>query len=230
MAEVSPLDPALVDAAGHLRWLLERGYPRQASVKLVGDRHRLDKGARQILYRGVMAPSDSRRRQALLAEVDDVRGSFLGVDGHNVVLTLANYLSGVPVFHSDDGVIRDIGALHGRLHDEEVMLRCLELTAGALADLGPGTVLVFFDAPLSHSRDHARYLRDRLRERYDSERCRVETAASGDEALKAAAPELAATSDSAIIDALGVPVFDLARYILEREFDAEFPDMGFGRS
>lgn len=220
------INAALLEAAVHLRWLLERSYPRNTSVKLTGDRHRLDRAERQILYRGVTAPADAARRKELLVKPEAVAGRHLAVDGHNVVLTTANFLAGIPVFEADDGLLRDIGSLHGRLHNPELMYRALDTSAEFLASLEAGVLFVVFDAPLSHSRDHAARFRSRLTEavKYfpDPPRLKVELAASGDKAVKACSPELIATSDSAVIDALGVPVFDLARHVLELAFDAEF--------
>lgn len=215
--------PELLQAAADLRWLFNQGYPQTASIKIVGDRHRLSKADRQMLYRGVTSAEAASRRQALITPFIGVADHSLGVDGHNVLLTIANYISGIPVFEADDGLIRDIGSMHGRLHDNNVMKRSLNLTAEALLSLKPSRLSVFFDAPISHSRDHAAYLESRLMSEVDSTfPAVVAVADSGDRALKEADVNLIATSDSALIDAAGIPVVDLARYILEGEFNPDF--------
>ncbi len=215
------------EAAADLRWLLNHGYPKNASVKLVGDRHRLSKSGRQILYRGVVPDSDAGRRRSLLLGTDKLVMKRLAVDGHNVVLTVANFLIGVPVFKSDDGLLRDIGSVHGRLHEPELMNRSLDLVADYLGALRLDSLIMAFDAPLSHSRDHAGRVRARLLEIVGNhpDKVKVVVADSADQAVKAARPDVLASSDSAVIDALGVPVFDLARYVLEREFTAEFESL-----
>lgn len=211
----------LLRAAHDLRWLSDRGYPQTASVKLVGDRWRLDRAQRQMLFRGVSAGADAAARRSRLADRAVVAGSVLGVDGHNVVLTLANYIAGVPVFEADDGLVRDIGALHGRVRNEALMRRCLDLLCGALTSLSPDRCLVVFDAPVSHSRDHAALVSARLAE--TDVMGRAEAVPSGDQALKNSDITVVATSDSALIDAMDGPVFDLARHILESEFAAVLP-------
>ncbi len=204
-------------AAVHLRWLFDHGYPRIASIKIVGDRHRLSKADRQMLYRGVASSQAAERRRALITLPGSTAVDSLGVDGHNVVLTIANYISGIPVFEADDGIIRDIGALHGRIHDRDVMERSLLLTADALLRLNTAQLTIVFDAPVSHSRNHAAYLESKLKTGAE-----VKVVPSGDRALKDSDISFIATSDSALIDAVGVPVIDLARYVLEKEFRPVF--------
>ncbi len=209
------LSQDILQAAIHLRWLFDHGYPKTASIKIVGDRHRLNKAERQMLYRGVTSTEAAARRRTLIIPPEDAVGESLGVDGHNVVLTIANYISGIPVFEADDGIIRDIGALHGRIHNWNVMERSLNLIADALHRLDMTRLSIVFDAPISHSRDHAAYLESKLK---DCSGVNVNIVPSGDRALKDAEIGFIATSDSALIDAVGVPVIDLARFILEEAF------------
>ena len=219
------LSPEILKAAADLRWLFNRGYPQTASIKIVGDRHRLSKAERQMLYRGVASSDAAARRRNLIARPGNAAGGSLGVDGHNVVLTIANYISGIPVFEADDGIIRDIGALHGRIHDRDVMERSLNLTADTLLRLDTAELSIVFDAPISHSRDHAVYLESKLRASSGTGtgiRADMSVVPSGDRALKDADIDYIATSDSALIDAVGIPVIDLARFVLEEEFHPVF--------
>ena len=214
---------SLLAAAEHLRWLLDRGYPQAASVKLVGDRHRIDRAGRQILSRGVSATADGARRARLVLSARAKGVGRLGIDGHNAVLTVANYIAGVPVFEADDGLIRDIGALHGRLHDESLMRRALDILADSLETVDADSVLAVFDAPLSHSRDHASYFRACLAGAgIDAE---VSVVPSGDRALMDATIDAVATSDSALIDAVGLPVVDAARIALDDAFGPEYDSL-----
>ena len=221
--------PELLEAAIHLRWLYDRGYPSTASVKLVGDRHRLSREERQILQRGVCSANDASRRRARLVPADNLAGRSVVVDGHNVVLTVANYMAGVRVFEADDGLVRDIGILHGRLHDGPLMTRTLDLVASTVSMINAGSWHVVFDAPISHSRDHAGYLRQRLEAGAPGSRApavTVEVVASGDRAVQENPADVIVTSDSALIDSSDRPVFDLAHLILDREFEAELDSFG----
>lgn len=211
----------LLEASRNLRWLYDRGYPKAASVKLVGDRYQLDKAERQLLFRGVDSSEKANSRRARRVSAGAAKGSSLGVDGHNVVLTIANYLAGIPVFEADDGMLRDIGALHGRLHNRSIMERSLDMTAAALGELFPEELYVYFDSPISHSGDHAGYLESKLRDS-NIPNVSVETATSADRALKEAEITVISTSDSALIDTSDLPVLDLARYVIDGNFHPVF--------
>lgn len=198
--------------------LLDRGYPEAASNTLVGDRYRLTREERHILFRGVSptAVGAARRRRLVAAPS---QGARIGIDGHNVVLTVANYLRGVAVFVADDGLVRDIGGIHGRLHDAGLMERAIGLVADALRELSADEIVVCLDRPLSHSADHAALFSELLgRGRPPDDRLRVVVADSADAELVRRAPTIIATSDSGLIDRVGATVWDLARAVLQRWF------------
>lgn len=220
-------DRALLDAAGDYRWLLDRGYPVTASVKLVGDRHRLDRESRLVLYRGVSDAPSCLRRSSLLSGPPEDREVW--VDGYNQLFTVANYLDGRRLFLSADGLLRDAGAVHGRISREATFLRAQDLLAEALASCAPSRLVLRFDSPVSGSAHHARDFAAALRARG------LETEAfldrSADFPLKSAPPgSSVATSDSVVADALysrgGVTLFDAARYALERAFGPDWLDLG----
>jgi len=64
----TPPSDELAAAAADYRWLLDRGYPDQGALRLVGDRYRLSGVERNTLYRGVFSDADSRRRAARLVD------------------------------------------------------------------------------------------------------------------------------------------------------------------
>ncbi|MEX2444759.1 MAG: DUF434 domain-containing protein [Alkalispirochaeta sp.] len=206
------------DATHDYRWLLDRGYPEHGSLALVGDRYRLSREERFRLYRAVSAEEIGRRRAARVISPTAIGiEDTVGVDGHNVVLTVANYLRGIPVFITDDGVIRDVGGVHGRLHDPHLMERAIDLVAAAIREFPGARGMVCFDEPLSHSRQHAHRMREQLPPKWS-----VRLDRSADAALAAIEPTVVATSDSVVIDQVDGAVFDLARWVLDREFDARF--------
>jgi hypothetical protein len=209
---------ALLRAARDYRWLLDRGYPETASLKLVGDRHRLDKDERLVLFRGVADGAASEKRAARLCES---AGRTLLIDGYNEVYTVMHYLAGRPVFIATDGLVRDAGAAHGRVSDQVLFDRATSILARALAPLGLREAVAWFDAPVPHSADHARNFQAALVAEGINGRAQVERSADGP--LKVAeAGTAVATSDSAIVDALSVTtiVFDAARAAIEAAFGA----------
>lgn len=234
--------PPLISAARDYRWLLDRAYPQSASLKLVGDRHRLDRDERLVLFRGVFALRASASRRARVSS--KAGGRPLLVDAYNQLFAVMHYLAGRPVFISSDGLLRDAGASHGRIADRDLFARAQAILADAVAATRPSAVSAFFDAPVPFSADHARAFEELLRERGLEACCSVERSADGP--LKAAGPgSSVATGDSAIVDALiarayaakeagggseepaGTMVFDAARCAIERAFGPrEWLDFG----
>lgn len=208
---------ALGRASRDYRWLLDRGYPETASLKIVGDRHRLDKDARLVLFRGVTGLAASEKRAALLSE--KVAGRTLLIDGYNEIYTVMHYLAGRPVFIASDALVRDAGAAHGRISDPELFNRATSILAAALAPLGIAEAIAWFDAPVPHSADHARNFQAALVGEGINGRATVERSADGPLKL-AEAGTAVATSDSAIVDALSdkTIVFDAARAAIEAAF------------
>lgn len=241
---------AVMEAAADYRWLLDRKYPDQPTIKLVGDRYQLTGVERAMLFRGVFSESDSRRRASLLVgehELSTDRGaedSVLLVDGHNVLFTIWNYLAGRPMVAGTDGFIRDIGGTHSRLPHDERFTRLARCLCAALRPVHRSRITVLLDAPLPWSREHAAEIA-RIWNELDDEPPGggaptatvgdrgVTAAVSGAKSLEvrveehvdarvaAAVSGWIATSDTGIIDRCSVPVVDLGGYIVRRIFGAE---------
>jgi hypothetical protein len=206
--------PHLAEAARDFRYLLARGYPRLGALTLVGNRYELHHTARQLLHRGVFAPSEAAARRAKLRLLSEVAGLPLGIDGHNVLITLECARRNLPLVAADDGFIRDVGQVSRSFKPSRdtdlVLARLLDYLA---AQAWPAPVAVFYDAPLSRSGELARLTKEA-------------GAARGLQLTAAAVPvperELQdfpgpiATSDTALIDARAV-VVDLAGELIRRE-------------
>lgn len=199
-------------AASDLRYLLARGYPRGASLTLVGNRYALRQPARQVLHRGVWPPAvaASRRQKQLAAQA--LAGKTLAVDGHNVLLTVECALRGWPLVVSDDGWLRDIGQLSRRYRPSAVTDRALALLAVHLAAVALREFLILYDAPMSGSGELAAATRAVLQSRGLNGRVAAVPVPEA-ELLATAWP--VASSDSALIDAAAVAV-DLAGEIVRQ--------------
>ena len=144
------------EAARDYRLLLDRGYSGQATLKLVGDRHRLQAEERLILFRGIASAADSELRRAKLRK--EAEGGLLLLDAYNQAFGIVHYLLGKPCFIATDGLLRDAGANYGRVPHDELLLRAFaELALGA-ARCGVARVEAFLDAPVSRSAEHAQSL------------------------------------------------------------------------
>ncbi len=213
----------LVRGAADYRWLLDRGYPDQGSLRLVGDRYRLSGTERNTLFRGVFSSEDSQRRAARLgAPGRDVVGGDLTVDGHNVLFTVWNCLAGRPMVLATDGFVRDIGGTRSRLPHDERFDRVARHFCTALAALPTGRVTVLLDDPLPWSREHAGVI-ERVWDEVSAGRgpaLTVVTERSVDATVAATREGLIATSDTAIVDRCSARVMDLGGWIATRDLNA----------
>ena len=143
-------------AAADFRYLLSRGYPRSAALALVGNRYELYRPARQILHRGVFAPSEAAARRARLRLLRDVAGRPLGLDGHNVLITLECALQKSPPGGRGRRLPPGRGPGSRGFRLSPATDRVLALLADYLRPGPAGPFAVFYDAPLSLSGELAR--------------------------------------------------------------------------
>jgi hypothetical protein len=186
-------------------YLINRNYPEPGTLKLVGDRYRLTRDQRTVLYRGISSAEKSALRKAKL--VKDIGNKTLAIDGYNVLFSLLNYRLGRFTFISTDDVLRDAGSLHG-----------IKILAKHLSAMHPLQVEVFLDSPVSHSERHAELITDIFQQYSLVTHCRV--IRSADYGLKHLPFDVLATSDSVIIENAEAGVVDLPRIILEKQYHA----------
>jgi len=207
-----------MNACRDYAYLMNRHFPERGVLKLVGDRYRLDGDQRTVLYRGISSQKRSEIRRSLL--VKDITGKDLVIDGYNVLFTLLNYRLGRITFISTDQILRDAGSLHGKLRDEKTFKECIDLLVNYLSSKQPGKTNFYIDSPISHSEKHAEMIREKLHESRLEGDCHV--IKSADWALRQSQQGVIATSDTAIIEKVLLPVIDLPKEILEHTYDAVF--------
>ncbi len=143
---------------------------------------------------------------------DEARGSSLGIDWYNVLITAETYLKGGVLFLADDGVTRDAAAVHGSWRRSSVTEPATDAIVSAIGRLGPGRIDVFLDSPIAFSGELAAELRDRIGEAMPGTRFEVELAASADWPLKRY-QGIVASSDSVVLDTVAKGL-DLPRHAL----------------
>lgn len=202
------------EACSTYKILREKGYPEKATLKLVGDRHRLSRVQRNCLFRGVIAEHTASRRRARLVSGASVSGELIALDWYNVLITVESYLRGETLFLADDGVVRDASATHGSYRITAVTPPAMEEILAMIARLSPSRAEVYLDQPIPFSARMAEELRARLA----GLPCEAEVtlAHSADFPLKAS-DGIVASSDSAVLDGCGRAI-DLARTVLEERF------------
>lgn len=215
------VSPAFREAAEDYFTLLNKQYPEKASIALVGDRYRLSKDERMVLFRGITSRDRALSRKSKLSPFP--QPPELHIDGYNVLFTLLNYRLGKLLFIGNDGFLRDAGGTHGRMARVDLFLELAGEFFDHLASLGFLKVHVYLDSPVSHSALHAGEIRDLLLQRGLEGECKLGD--SADYLLKRASAPCIASSDTAIIDALPGPFFDAARSYLETRFNPKFLDL-----
>lgn len=218
------LNDRFISACQDYAYLINRLYPVPGTLKLVGDRYRLTRDQRTVLYRGISSVAKSESRKSRL--VKEISHKTLAIDGYNVLFSLLNYRLGRFTFISTDGVLRDAGSFHGRLRDEAMFIECIHILATHVSDLHPLQVDIFLDSPVSHSERHARVITGIFQQSGLVGNCHV--IRSADYGLKHLPFEVLATSDSVIIENAEKAIIDLPRIILEKQYNAELvriPDL-----
>jgi len=202
----------LFKAAADLRYLLAQGYPRRGALLFVGNHYQLTRREREMLNRGVYPEPEAQTRRQRLLPAEKIQGRALGVDGHNVLITLECALLKQVLIDCDDGLIRDVAGASSSYRPGEITDRALELALNFLQAHGAKSVLFLLDAPMSQSGELAAHVSAVLAGRGLMGRAR---AVPVPEAELYAFTGLVATSDSVLIDRVDEPV-DLAGQIIRR--------------
>ncbi len=207
---------AILEAARDMRYLLNRGYRREKCVEFVGDKYRLKKTERMVLYRCVYGSEEARTHREKLISPEDVKGKRLAIDGYNVLITVESALKGATLIECDDGFVRDVSAIHGKYKMTSLTGKSLSLIMNYLERLSPSEISFFFDQQVSKSGELSALVRQLM-----SKRNLKGTACTSRQADTSALRwgDVIATSDSAIIQR-AEKVFDLAGFIVRKEFPA----------
>jgi hypothetical protein len=212
------------DAAYDYLYLLEKGYPRKAIIKLIGDRYSLSGTERTLLYRGLATAENRSARASSLLEENGIKNKNLYIDGYNVLITIGSYLNGSLVFIANDHFLRDASEIHGKVFRTELFDRGIILIIDYLQKAEAGSAQFYLDRPVSKSGLLAGRVNQMLEEK--SFPGKALTVRSPDYELKRLESGIVCTSDSTIIEKTNGKLFDLARHTLAYHFNPNFLDLG----
>ena len=207
--------PALRVAVGELSWLLSRGYASKAALKLVGDRHGLNRRQQLAVRRCTCSDGDRQCRRARCVEMGNLKGRELRLDGFNVLTSLEAALGGGVILHARDGCFRDMASMHGTYRTVEETRPALNMIGCFVEQSGVSHCTWYLDRPVANS--------GRLRGVMQQEAeaagwsWEVELVPSPDRILRESG-DLVATADSGILDR-GVRWINLARAVVEAEVE-----------
>ncbi len=193
-------------AVEEMGWLLSRGYPEAAALKLVGDRHDLTARQRKAVRRSACSDAARDDRRARSLGPGELRGRSVDVDGFNCIILCESVLSGAPVFVGRDGALRDLASVHGTWRRVAETARAVEALTALLGRAGAAEVTWWLDRPVSNSGRLAQALRD-------AGAADVRLVAHVDRRL-AEGEDVVASADAWVLDQCGAWV-DLPRAVLD---------------
>ena len=143
--------PLLIEATADFSWMLSRGYTSTSSLKMVGDRYRLNKTLREAVKRAGGSSSSIHARAEREVDAEALRGAMVWVDGFNLLITFERALRGDPILLCQDGVARDIAGVHGTYRRGGQTIAAFKLISKVLSALEVMRVRWLFDRPISNS-------------------------------------------------------------------------------
>ncbi len=180
-----------------MRYLVNRGYPKDSSVRFVSDHYRLPEEQRFVLIRVIVATEVADVRKAKALPLEGLRGQEVFVDGYNVLIAVESLLKGCPVYLGDDGFLRDIQGIFKSYRISKFTKPALAEVISTLALASPNRVEVLLDQQMSMSGRLANCVREMIAK--VGMAGTAWTAKDVDHRLKKAT--IVATSDGNVIDA-----------------------------
>jgi len=206
----------ICDAVIDYKYLLNRGYSVKSSIQIVTARYQLNKLQYAVLYRCIHPDSEAYSIRGKIVSVKDVEEAYLLVDGYNVLITVDSGIVGEPVFIGDDMLLRDIRKSYRKFkYDNEVHSKLIDLILKYVVELKPKHVSIILDEQISYSGELASAFRDKIKnynilgDAY--------TTRKTDTALSGAIGDIVVASSDIVVVRRASKIFDLARYIIERE-------------
>ena len=138
-------------AVADMRYLLSQGYEKTQVLIWVGNKYQLSKTQRQLLNRGISAPVNAQKRQKKKQGLWRLQGAVLGIDGHNVLITVESALKDRLLLLADDGFIRDIAGVSASYRPSQTSDKALKIIFSLLSLYKPVQIDWYYDAPLSRS-------------------------------------------------------------------------------
>ena len=155
--------PKLQQAVRDLSWLLSRGYPRGAALKLVGDRFRLDRRQRLAVERSACSEQSLQTRRQTRLPAAELVGRRVDIDGFNLLTTIEAALAGGVLILGRDGCLRDMASMHGNYRKVNETRPALELIGRELERLQVASAGWWLDRPVSNSGRLGAIIRDTAR-------------------------------------------------------------------
>ncbi|MBN2546013.1 MAG: DUF434 domain-containing protein [Spirochaetes bacterium] len=202
-------------------YLIEKRYSRKSSLKIVGDRYRLNSDQRSVLQRGVIKRKIALERERKFVKEENLFFNCLIIDCYNVLITIISYLTGKFLYISNDGFLRDTSETHSNIKkfNLNTVVKAFYLIFEYLKELDLSEVIFFLDSPVSNSVKLSNKINILLE--INNLDGYAQVVKSADHYIINASDGIAATSDSVVIDKK-MEVFDLACHVLKYHYEPDF--------
>ncbi|MCF8232433.1 MAG: DUF434 domain-containing protein [Bacteroidales bacterium] len=201
-------------------WLLNKNYPQKKVLTLVGDRYRLLKTERSILYRGISPTTEAAKHQKKLRKLKEKPAETLHVDMLNVLITVVSYLAGKPVFICSDGWLRDAAEMHAGIIAPHLLEKGIDLLLNFALDKTEVKSVWYIDQKAEAGKEALQFLENK-----NKDHIQVYATESADHILKKVEEGALATSDTQLLAKSPCPVIDLPRELLEDYYSPDFIDL-----
>ncbi len=205
--------PALEGAVSDLSWLLNRGYASTSALKIVGDRYALRERQRVAVGRCACSNAARERRLRSQADLSELAGRTLFIDGYNVLTSIEAALAGGVILHARDRAYRDMASVHGTWRKVQETVPAAELIGGLLAKARAEKAVWHLDRPVSNS-GRLKTILGQIAQARDWP-WEIHLVPDPDKMLRET-DQLVATADSAVLDECGRWV-NLARWAIDRK-------------
>lgn len=197
--------PLLLAASKDLAWLKSRGYADPSSLKLVGDRYRLNARQRSAVARSTCSDRELEERQSRFILVEQISGRTVHIDGFNLLTSIEAALGGGVLLIGRDHCLRDMSSMHGNYRVLDDTDAAIDLAHQFLANLAPKAIHWLLDKPVSNSGRLKAKILD-LATKFEDLSCDVELVPDPDPVLKTipiSSEDVIVTADSDILDHCG---------------------------
>jgi hypothetical protein len=154
---------SFADAAIDIRYLLDRGYPKESAVRFVCAHYRLDESQKHLITRSVLSKAVSEKRRKKFLLCDKIKEETIVIDGYNILIGMESILE-KKAFICDDGVIRDIKGGFRNYKISENTKTAIDQILQFLKENNSLYVCILLDSQISKSGLLARKLREKLKE------------------------------------------------------------------
>lgn len=205
-------EKALCDAAKDFYYLINRGYTRKVALNVVSNRYGLNKNKQMIIYRSIFPSKIIDKIKSKEVSIHHLKDNILAVDWYNILITVNSGVVGVPLYLGNDGFIRDIRGLYGRMEAMQNITNTIDIIINVLLELPIRGVKIYLEKNVSYSGEMRKELENILKTAYMKEYNVILTQYVDKAMIQ---EDIVATSDSYILMECK-KIFNLIRYILEQ--------------